>query len=108
MQYLKLLLIIGAFGLAFACSEDFLELNPQGALDGSALQSPAGIEASLVSAYSMLDGWNSATWGNFGPWGKDAGHWIWSGVASDDAHKGSDASDIAAVSYTHLTLPTKA
>ena len=101
MKYLKLLLVISAFGLAFACSEDFLELNPQGALDGSALQSPAGIEASLVSAYSLLDGWNGQ-WGNFGPWGRDAGHWIWSGVASDDAHKGSDASDIADITQIEL------
>ena len=101
MKYLKLLMVIGAFGLAFACSEDFLELNPQGALDGSALQSPAGIEASLISAYSLLDGWNGQ-WGNFGPWGRDAGHWIWSGVASDDAHKGSDASDIADITQIEL------
>ncbi len=102
MKNFKYLFIAGALGLlVFACSEDFLELNPQGALDGSALQSPAGIEASLVSAYSMLDGWNGQ-WGNFGPWGKDAGHWIWSGVASDDAHKGSDASDIADITQIEL------
>ena len=101
MKYFKYLFFIAAFGIIAACSEDFLELNPQGSLDGAALQSPAGIEASLISAYSMLDGWNGQ-WGNFGPWGKDAGHWIWSGVASDDAHKGSDASDIADITQIEL------
>ena len=101
MKYFKYLLLVGVFGIVIACSEEFLELNPQGSLDGSALQSPAGIEASLISAYSMLDGWNGR-WGNFGPWGIDAGHWIWSGVASDDAHKGSDASDIADITQIEL------
>lgn len=102
MKYLKFGLFVAVLGvIAAACSEDFLELNPQGSLDGSALQSPAGIEASLISAYSMLDGWNGQ-WGNFGPWGRDAGHWIWSGVASDDAHKGSDASDIADITQIEL------
>jgi len=101
MKYIKSFLLIGIVALVFSCSEDFLELNPQGALDGSALQSPDGIEASLVSAYSMLDGWNGQ-WGNFGPWGKDAGHWIWSGIGSDDSHKGSDASDIADITQIEL------
>jgi len=102
MKYLKIGLFVAVLGIiAAACSEDFLELNPQGSLDGAALQSPAGIEASLISAYSMLDGWNGQ-WGNFGPWGRDAGHWIWSGVASDDAHKGSDASDIADITQIEL------
>ena len=102
MKHIKYFIFIAVLGvITFACSGDFLELNPQGALDGSALQSPDGIEASLISAYSMLDGWNGQ-WGNFGPWGKDAGHWIWAGVASDDAHKGSDASDIADITQIEL------
>jgi len=101
MKYLKFVLFVALLGIIAACSEDFLELNPQGALDGSALQSPAGIEASLISAYSLLDGWNGQ-WGNFGPWGRDAGHWIWSSVASDDGHKGSDASDIADITQIEL------
>jgi tetratricopeptide (TPR) repeat protein len=67
-------------------------------LDGAALESPSGIEASLVSAYSVLDGWTNA--GN--AWGRDAGHWIWSGVVSDEAHKGSDASDIAEIAQLEL------
>ena len=102
MKFLKysIFFIILLAGVS-ACNDEFLEKNPQGALDGAALQSPAGIEASLISAYSMLDGWNGQ-WGNFGPWGKDAGHWIWSNVASDEAHKGSDASDIPDILQVEL------
>lgn len=101
MKILKVFLLVSIISLVVSCSKDFLDLNPQGSLDGAALASPAGIEASLISAYSMLDGWNG-NWGNFGPWGKDAGHWIWSGVASDEAHKGSDASDIADIAQIEL------
>ena len=50
MKYIKFLAFFGALAIVAACSEDFLELNPQGSLDGAALQSPAGIEASLISA----------------------------------------------------------
>jgi len=86
MKYLKYLSIVALLAVVAACSEDFLAVNPQGSLDGAALQSPQGIEASLVSAYSMLDGWNGQ-WGNFGPWGRDAG---------------SDASDIADITQIEL------
>ncbi len=94
MKVFKFFLLAAVLALGVSCQDEWLDLNPQGALDGSALSSPQGIEASLISAYSMLDGWNGQ-WGNFGPWARDAGHWIFSNVASDDAHKGSEASDIA-------------
>lgn len=95
LKYIISILVLGF--VVYACQDDFLELNPQGALDEAALQAPAGIEASLISAYSMLDGYNGNNWGNFGPWPKDAGHWIFGDVVSDDSHKGSDASDIAEI-----------
>ena len=93
MKTLKVFIISLFVVGVFSCGDEFLNINPKGALDASALASPAGIEASLISAYSMVDGWNG-NWGNNGPWAMDAGHWIWSNVASDDAHKGSEASDI--------------
>lgn len=92
LKYIVSILVLGF--VVYACQDDFLENNPQGALDGASLQAPAGIEASLISAYSMLDGWNG-NWGNFGPWAIDAGHWVWGDVVSDDSYKGSDASDLA-------------
>jgi hypothetical protein len=101
MKAFKILLVFASVALLAACSEEFLEVAPKGSLDAAALESPAGIEASLISAYSMIDGWNG-TWGNLGPWGKDAGHWIWSNVASDDAHKGSDAGDIVDITQIEL------
>lgn len=101
MKTLKYLIVFAAIGLVIACNDEFLDIAPKGSLDGAALESPAGIEASLISAYSMVDGWNG-NWGNLGPWGKDAGHWIWSNVASDDAHKGSDPGDITDITQIEL------
>ena len=101
MKTLKYLIVFAAIGLVLACTDEFLDIAPKGSLDGAALESPAGIEASLISAYSMVDGWNG-NWGNLGPWGKDAGHWIWSNVASDDAHKGSDPGDITDITQIEL------
>ncbi len=108
MKFLKYLIVASVLLVgAFSCGEDFLNINPQGALDGAALESPDGIEASLISAYSMLDGWNGQ-WGNFGPWARDAGHWIFANVSSDDAHKGSEASDLPDAGFVEIFqwLPT--
>ncbi|MDZ7606995.1 MAG: hypothetical protein U5K79_15710 [Cyclobacteriaceae bacterium] len=40
-----------------ACNDSFLEKNPQGELDATALANQNGVEGALISAYSMLDGW---------------------------------------------------
>ncbi len=71
-----------------ACSDSFLEKNPQGELDATALANQNGVEGSLISAYSMLDGW-----GNYGGWGAAASNWIFGSVSSDDAYKGSSPGD---------------
>ena len=77
----------------FACSEEFLEINPQGALDEGTLSNTQGVEAALISAYSMLDGWNS-NWGVLStPWPAAGSNWIFGSVTSDDAYKGSEPGD---------------
>lgn len=72
----------------FACSEDFLERPAQGNLDATTLANQTGVEANLISAYSLLDGW-----GNYGNWGGTSSNWIWGSVASDNAYKGSEPGD---------------
>jgi starch-binding outer membrane protein, SusD/RagB family len=76
---------------AYSCKEEFLDVPPQNSLDKVALGNEAGVDAALISAYSMLDGWN-ADWGN-GPWGGQGSNWGWSDIPSDDAYKGSQADD---------------
>ncbi|MDH3651404.1 MAG: RagB/SusD family nutrient uptake outer membrane protein [Saprospiraceae bacterium] len=86
-------LILLAGGIWFACSEDFLDAPAQASLDEGTLANQAGVEAALISAYSMLDGWNN-DWGTFNPpWATAGSNWIWGSVTSDDAYKGSDPGD---------------
>jgi hypothetical protein len=71
-----------------ACNEDFLNRPGQGNLDANVLANQDGVEANLIAAYSMLDGW-----GNYGEWGAASSNWIFGSVTSDDAYKGSEPGD---------------
>jgi hypothetical protein len=79
-----------AAGSMYGC-KDFLtqSATPQGTLDANTLATKAGVEGNLIATYRSLD-WNGAVGGN---WGTAASNWIWGSVASDDANKGSEASD---------------
>lgn len=75
-----------ALVLIQACSKEFLNRPAQGKLDDLTIANQAGVEANLISAYSMLDGW-----GNYGNWGGAASNWMFGSVAADDAYMGSTA-----------------
>lgn len=81
--------VLALAGVLYGCS-DFLEEagTPQGTLDQGTLATKAGVEGSLIAAYRMLD-CNSTV----GAWGCAASNWVWGSVTSDDAYKGSEASD---------------
>jgi len=78
--------LIGA--ITYAC-KNFLDTPAQGTLDENALATKAGVEGSLIAAYRSLD-CNNATNGN---WGCAASNWPFGSITSDDAYKGSEASD---------------
>ncbi|MEP6990300.1 MAG: RagB/SusD family nutrient uptake outer membrane protein [bacterium] len=88
-------------GTLYGC-KDFLTSAalPQGTLDQTTLANKAGVEGSLIAAYRQLDVSN----GVGGGWGSAASNWEWGSVPSDDAYKGSTASDqpgiTAAESYS--------
>jgi hypothetical protein len=77
--------LIGA--ITYACS-DFLDTPSQGTLDETSLQTKEGIEGSLISAYRTLDCTSSS-----GAWGCAASNWVFGDITSDDAYKGSEATD---------------
>src|SRR5688572_20447662 len=83
------LLTVAAVGI-YGCS-DFLNkaAEPQGTLDEQTLANKSGVEGSLIAAYRALD-WTTGVGGN---WGSAASNWVWGSVTSDDAYKGSEASD---------------
>ena len=61
---------------------------PQGTLNEQTLANRAGVEGNLIAAYRTLDCTSSLS-----SWGCAASNWVWGSVASDDAYKGSEASD---------------
>ena len=71
--------------------QDFLEdaAAPQGTLNELSLATRQGVEGNLIATYRALD-WNN---GVGGAWGNAASNWVWGSVPSDDAYKGSEASD---------------
>ncbi|MDQ3698038.1 MAG: RagB/SusD family nutrient uptake outer membrane protein [Gemmatimonadota bacterium] len=75
--------------------KDFLTRasEPQGTLNEQSLATRGGVEGSLIAAYRALD-WN---FGVGGAWGNAASNWVWGSVTSDDAYKGSEASDQPAI-----------
>jgi hypothetical protein len=79
------LLVFLAGAAAYGCDE-FLVANPQGALDEGTLANAAGVEGNLIAAYRLLDH-------VYGAWGTAASNWVWGSVTSDDAYKGSEATD---------------
>ena len=83
-----------ATGAIYGC-KDFLTsaAAPQGTLDAGALANRQGVEGTLIAAYRTLD-WN---FGVGGAWGSAASNWVWGSVTSDDAYKGSEASDQPAI-----------
>lgn len=71
--------------LFFACNKSFLERDAIGSTSESTLATKAGVDGLLIGAYSLLN--NGVTVGGGWPSGK----WIFGGVASDDAHTGTEA-----------------
>ncbi|MBD1262770.1 RagB/SusD family nutrient uptake outer membrane protein [Maribacter polysiphoniae] len=76
--------------LLVACSDDFTEIAPTGALSDEALQNAVGIDLKLTAAYSAMDGERVNALGEGVSRGGD--NW-WTDVVSDDAHRGSTDGD---------------
>lgn len=83
---LVLLLVIG-----WACSSSFLDEEPRGFLSATTLANKNGVEASLIGAYAMLDGYNIE---GQDVWGANPHNWILGSITTDDAYKGSERTDM--------------
>jgi hypothetical protein len=90
---LTLVMLFAAVTL-YGC-KDFLTdaASPQGTLNEETLSNRSGVEGSLIATYRALE-WNTGVGGN---WGSAASNWVWASVTSDDAYKGSEATDQAPI-----------
>lgn len=79
--------------ITWSCSKSFLDRKPLGGLDATTLANKKGVEALLVGAYSVLDGFINGGGIFLGGWESSGTNWVYGSVAGGDAHKGSDAGD---------------
>ena len=86
--------------------KDFLNSNasPQGTLDEATLSTQTGVEGTLIAAYRQLD----CTTSN-GAWGCAVSNWAFGSATTDDAYKGSEATDqpdVDQLEFFHWTVPS--
>ncbi|MBE9465246.1 RagB/SusD family nutrient uptake outer membrane protein [Dyadobacter subterraneus] len=92
MKKIAILFSAVILGILSSCSDKFLDVNPKAALSSTTLQNKVGVNALLVGAYALLDGWATAE-GAYRSYNVGADNWVYGSVASDDAHKGTNAGD---------------
>lgn len=80
-------LITGTLFL-YGC-DDFLTQPPQGSLDANTLSNASGVEATLIAGYRALDAPRG------GLQGGAASNWNFGSITTDDAYKGTEATDDA-------------
>lgn len=83
------LAVVIVFGTITACKESFLEIPPNGALDGQVLATKTGIDGLLIGAYAMLDGVASNGFG----WEAASSNWVFGSIRGMEANKGTDSGD---------------
>jgi len=87
-KLLSVIAITTGLLLMNACSEEFLEITPNGSLDQSVLATSEGVEALLIGAYSMIDGVD-ATFG----WEAATSGWVCGSIRGMEANKGTFSGD---------------
>ena len=90
MKSIKILLVLTIVLAIIACSDEFLDKTPQAQFSTISVQTPEGVEGILLGAYNMVDG--SGLDGQ-APWENDIHNWVFGGISSDNALKGTDAGD---------------
>ena len=74
--------------ITYACKDGKDVLNSS-AQEQASFETKEGVEASLIGVYRSLDCSSSSV----GSWGCAASNWVWAGVTSGDAYKGSNLGD---------------
>lgn len=78
---------VTALLLLYACSDTFLEVPVTGQLDGGLLSGRQGLEASLISVYSQVNGRGARL--------ASPSNWVWGSIRGGEANKGTDPGDFS-------------
>ncbi|MBG0857860.1 MAG: RagB/SusD family nutrient uptake outer membrane protein [Bacteroidales bacterium] len=87
--YIILVFTLAVVGIIGSCRQSFLDIKPAGGLDQSLLANEKGIEALLIGAYGMLDGFDVSN----REWGNSGSGWVYGSVRGLEANKGSNSGD---------------
>ncbi|MDB5122774.1 MAG: SusD family protein [Mucilaginibacter sp.] len=75
--------------LTYSCKKLLIK-QPVGVLGAAVLANKAGVDGLLIGAYSLLKGYTTS----YGTaWETSIDNWVYGGIASDDAYKGSNTTD---------------
>jgi starch-binding outer membrane protein, SusD/RagB family len=83
------LLASTAMMVAVSCSDEFLEVPPVGQLSEAQLTSLAGLDASLIAAYSQVNGRGNRL--------GSPSNWVWGSIRGGEANKGTDPGDFTSI-----------
>lgn len=83
------LLASTAMMVAVSCSEEFLDVPPVGQLSENQLTSLAGLDASLIAAYSQVNGRGNRL--------GSPSNWVWGSIRGGEANKGTDPGDFTTI-----------
>ena len=89
LRFLSVIAIITGLLLMHSCSEEFLEITPNGSLDAQVLATFEGVDALLIGAYSMIDGLAEGV----GGWESASSGWVFGSIRGMEANKGTDSGD---------------
>jgi hypothetical protein len=110
MKKNRILITVMAILVALTIScEEFMETTPLGVASDQVFNTEKGVNALLTGAYAAIDGAGiDAGWFGTYAWSASVDNWVWGGVASDDAYKGSDVSDQTPINpiEQYETLPS--
>jgi len=99
-------LLVAGTVISLSCGKGFLEKTPKGGLDVNALSNKKGVEALLIGAYSVLDGFINGGGIFLGGWQSSGTNWVYGSINGGDAHKGTDAGDQPDINPIEAFTPT--
>ena len=90
MKKILFILVFICLGVFYSCSEDWLDTKPKGEANFETFFTKKGVNDLLIGAFADIDGHNNRTGEG---WASSVTNWVWGGVCSDDAYKGSNSGD---------------
>jgi hypothetical protein len=91
LRFTTVIAVVTGLLLMHSCSEEFLEITPNGALDAQVLATFEGVDALLIGAYAMIDGYTNGM--GFNGWMAASSGWVFGSIRGMEANKGTDSGD---------------